>query len=87
MKLFNLFSGLLCASSAVAFKKPTLPRTVVERSVGNQFSHPEIQKRASRFLTDKTKAFAVNGTGIPEVNFDVGTFSRSGCVSNSMVAC
>lgn len=59
----------------------------MERSVGNQFSHPEIQKRASRFLTDKTKAFAVNGTGIPEVNFDVGTFSRSGCVSNSMVAC
>lgn len=45
----------------------------MERSVGNQFSHPEIQKRASRFLTDKTKAFAVNGTGIPEVNFDVGT--------------
>lgn len=75
MKLLNLFSGLLCASSALAFKrpeKPTLPRSVVERSVGNQFSHPEIQKRASRFLTDKTKAFAVNGTGIPEVPFDIG---------------
>ncbi|KAJ4367869.1 hypothetical protein N0V86_009708 [Didymella sp. IMI 355093] len=72
MKLLNLFSGLLCASSAAAFKKPTLPRSVVERSVGNQFSHPEIQKRASRFLTDKTKPFAVNGSGIPEVNFDIG---------------
>lgn len=75
MKLLHLFSGLLCASSALALKRPgnpTLHRPVVERSVGNDFSHPEIQKRASRFLTEKTKEFAVNGTGIPEVNFDVG---------------
>lgn len=61
MKLLNLFSGLLCASSALAtgFKKPakpTLPRSIVERRVANQpFSHPEIQKRASRFLTAKTE--------------------------------
>lgn len=59
MKLLNLVSGLLCASSALAFKRPerpTLPRSVVERSVPNQpFSNPEIQKRASRFLTEKTK--------------------------------
>ncbi|KAJ4992892.1 serine carboxypeptidase [Stagonosporopsis vannaccii] len=76
MKLVNLFSGLLCASSALAFRKPVkpaLPRSVVERSVPNQpFSHPEIQKRASQFLTEKTKPFAVNGTGIPEVPFDIG---------------
>lgn len=25
-----------------------------------------------KFLTDKTKEFAVNGTGLPEVNFDAG---------------
>jgi carboxypeptidase D len=56
MKLSNLFNGLLCASSALAFKKPTLPRHIVERSLPNQeFSHPEIQKRASQFLTEKTK--------------------------------
>jgi carboxypeptidase D len=73
MKLSNLFSGLLCASSALAFKRPTLPRHIVERSLPNQeFSHPEIQKRASQFLTEKTKAFAVNGSGIPEVPFDIG---------------
>jgi carboxypeptidase D len=76
MKLLNLFSGLLCASSALAFKKPAkpmLPRATIEKRVANQpFSHPEIQKRASRFLTDKTKPFAVNGTGIPEVPFDIG---------------
>ena len=61
MKLSNLFSGLLCASSALAFKRPTLPRHIVERSLPNQeFSHPEIQKRASQFLTEKTKGqFAV----------------------------
>ncbi|GKT43464.1 putative serine carboxypeptidase [Colletotrichum spaethianum] len=76
MRLLTLLSGLLCASSALAFKKPTkptLPRSVIERRVANQpFSHPEIQKRASRFLTDKTEAFAVNGSGIPDVPFDIG---------------
>jgi carboxypeptidase D len=80
MKLLNLFSGLLCISSAFAFKrpeKPTLPRAVIERSIDNQFSHPEIQKRASRFLTAKTEAFSVNGTGIPEVPFDIGKSTHS----------
>ncbi|KZL69632.1 serine carboxypeptidase [Colletotrichum incanum] len=76
MRLLTLFTGLLCASSALAFKKPSkpsFPRSVVERRVANQpFSHPEIQKRASRFLTHKTEAFAVNGSGIPEVPFDIG---------------
>lgn len=66
MKLLTLFSGLLCASSALAFKKPvkpTLPRAVVEKRVPNQpFSHPEIQKRASRFLTEKTKCMLSQGT-------------------------
>ncbi|KLU85148.1 hypothetical protein MAPG_04178, partial [Magnaporthiopsis poae ATCC 64411] len=33
----------------------------------------EMSKRATpRFLTDDTKKFAVNGTGIPNVDFDVG---------------
>jgi len=37
------------------------------------FKHPEIQKRASSFFaTNKTEPFSVNGTGIPEVNFDIG---------------
>ncbi|TDZ53811.1 putative serine carboxypeptidase [Colletotrichum trifolii] len=76
MKFFNLLSGLLCASSALAFKKPkkpTLPRSIIEKRAPHQsFSHPEIRKRASRFLTDKTEAFAVNGSGIPEVPFDIG---------------
>ncbi|KAF2867529.1 serine carboxypeptidase-like protein [Massariosphaeria phaeospora] len=48
-------------------------RPAVERRVANQpFKHPEIQKRATRFMSDKTKEFSVNGTGIPEVEFDIG---------------
>ncbi|USP74949.1 serine carboxypeptidase [Curvularia clavata] len=47
---------------------------VVERRIaGRGFRNPEIQKRAkSFFATEKTKPFSVNGTGIPEVDFDVG---------------
>ncbi|KAK1984903.1 serine carboxypeptidase [Colletotrichum cereale] len=78
MKLSNLVCGLLCASSAGAFKRstrlrPIHPKPVIERAVGDQpFSHPELQKRASRFVTDRTDPFAVNGTGFPEVLFDIG---------------
>ena len=80
MKFSSLFSTLLCASTALAGNSPhnlnvfTKAKPVHERRVANEpFKNPEIQKRASSFfLTDKTKPFAVNGTGIPEVNFDVG---------------
>ncbi|KAL1641109.1 hypothetical protein SLS58_006383 [Diplodia intermedia] len=33
---------------------------------------PKLQKRASPFATDKTEPFAVNGTNIPDVDFDIG---------------
>ncbi|KAF1943884.1 alpha/beta-hydrolase [Clathrospora elynae] len=82
MKLLSVFGTLLCASTALAAntprhrgflnkaaKKPILERRVV----GEPFRNPEIQKRASSFfLTEKSKPFAVNGTGIPEVPFDIG---------------
>ncbi|KAK1993430.1 serine carboxypeptidase [Colletotrichum falcatum] len=80
MKLLNLICGLLCASSAEAFKRTTksratLPRSVVKRSVADQplLSRPEPPpKRVSRFATDKTGPFAVNSTGFPETSFDIG---------------
>ncbi|CAO2653855.1 Nn.00g105880.m01.CDS01 [Neocucurbitaria sp. VM-36] len=79
MKLLALFGTLLCASSALAGNSPhkrnvfNKVKPVLERRVANEpFKHPEIQKRASGFLTDKSKPFAVNGTGIPEVPFDIG---------------
>jgi carboxypeptidase D len=60
MKLSLLLSALLGASATLAFKKPlrphTLPRSVVERHVAREpFANAEIQKRATRFLTDKTQ--------------------------------
>ncbi|RMZ72362.1 serine carboxypeptidase [Pyrenophora seminiperda CCB06] len=50
------------------------PKPLVEKRMpGRGFTNPEIQRRANSFFaTEKTKAFAVNGTGIPEVNGDVG---------------
>jgi carboxypeptidase D len=80
MKLLSLFSTLLCASTVVAGNSPhkrnvfNKARPVLERRVANEpFKHPEIQKRATSFFaTNKTEAFSVNGTGIPEVPFDIG---------------
>lgn len=46
------------AAAAAAARKPTLPRRV--------------QKRASKYLNARSQQFVVNGTGIPEVDFDVG---------------
>ena len=34
---------------------------------------PSLEKRAkSKFLTEKSEKFVVNGTAIPEVDFDIG---------------
>jgi carboxypeptidase D len=80
MKFLSLVGTLLCASTAFAesshlklnaFNKV---KPVLERRVANTpFRNPEIQKRATSFFaTNKTEPFSVNGTGIPEVPFDVG---------------
>jgi carboxypeptidase D len=78
MRLSILFSALF-ASTALAGSSPhkrnvfNKAKPMVERKAANQhFQHPELQKRATRFLTDKTAPFEVNGTGIPEVPFDIG---------------
>jgi carboxypeptidase D len=81
MKLLSIASTLLCASTALAASSPHklgvfrhARQPVVEKRVANKpFTHPEIQKRATSFFaTNKTEPFSVNGTGIPEVPFDVG---------------
>ncbi|KAF1971057.1 alpha/beta-hydrolase [Bimuria novae-zelandiae CBS 107.79] len=83
MKL-SILSSLLYASAALAGSSPYKRnvfhkhKPTVEKRVANQpFRHPELQKRASSFLTEKTEPnyiaeFAVNGSGIPEVPFDIG---------------
>ncbi|KAF2803373.1 alpha/beta-hydrolase [Mytilinidion resinicola] len=71
---------LFCASTAIAgstphgfgaFNKVRSP-TIEKREPGQPFHNAKLQKRASRWLTEKTKEFAVNGTGIPDVPFDIG---------------
>ncbi|KAM0323834.1 hypothetical protein ACHAQA_008412 [Verticillium albo-atrum] len=66
----------------------TLSQAAFNRGALNAFNHklprndkrhaappqqPRLQKRGeSRFLNNQTEKFVVNGTGIPEVNFDIG---------------
>ncbi|ORY17333.1 Alpha/Beta hydrolase protein [Clohesyomyces aquaticus] len=70
----TFLSTLLCAGAVLGASSPHKRgvfhkvRPQVERRVANEpFKNPELQKRASRWLTDKTQ-----GIGIPEVPFDIG---------------
>ena len=45
---------------------------MLERNLG-------LEKRASPYLTDASRPFAVNGSAIPQTDFDVGEVSQS-CV-------
>lgn len=78
---FSLFGALLAFGtlSQAAFNKGALrafnhPRPhAEERRAVPHVEQPSIEKRAkSRFLNKKSKKFVVNGTAIPEVDFDVG---------------
>jgi hypothetical protein len=62
MKLSALVSGLVCASAALAASSPfklnafNKAKPVLERRMTNEpFKHPEIQKRASRFMNSKSE--------------------------------
>lgn len=62
MKLLTVFGSLLCASTALAGNSPhkrnvfNKVKPVLEKRVANKpFEHPEIQKRAFSFLTNKTQ--------------------------------
>ncbi|KAG8531318.1 uncharacterized protein KY384_002947 [Bacidia gigantensis] len=82
MKLsLTVFSGLLSLTSLAtaispagkAFERVGERRPLLERRVPNQpFQNAELQKRASKYLTPETEKFAVNGTAIPDVDFDIG---------------
>lgn len=78
----SLLAPGLLASSALAstplqnhannFKKrmDAANRRQAERPV--PVEQPVLSRRESPYLTDKTREFAVNGTGIPSVPFDIG---------------
>jgi carboxypeptidase D len=62
--------GLSCTASALnpaekAFKKAQRPKPVIEKRVPHQeFKDSRLRKRAHNFV--------VNGTGLPDVPFDIG---------------
>ncbi|OQO05505.1 hypothetical protein B0A48_09274 [Cryoendolithus antarcticus] len=68
------FSSLVTALSGEdVFKRAQRPKPVIEKRVANQpFKSEKLQKRAFNFLNANTEKFAVNGTAVPDVPFDVG---------------
>ena len=73
MKLLTCFSALCCASTAFAASRNVFnkPKPLLEkRTAGQPFKHPEIQKRASRFLTDKTERKYVGPMFEPEAQLE-----------------
>lgn len=69
--------GLSCLASAGypedVFKRAERPRPVIEKRVPHEsFKDHRLQKRAFNFLNDNTEKFVVNGTAIPDVDFDIG---------------
>ncbi|TVY40502.1 putative serine carboxypeptidase [Lachnellula occidentalis] len=69
---------LAAAQSVIAGKAENFfarAKILEKRATGSRepFKHPVLQERATDlFLNNKTNPFAVNGTGIPEVPFDIG---------------
>jgi carboxypeptidase D len=68
MKLSLALFGGLFASTALAGNSPhkrnvfnKVKPTLEKRVAGEQFKHPELQKRATKFLTDKTQGKSNRG--------------------------
>ncbi|KAL9126843.1 MAG: hypothetical protein Q9217_004170 [Psora testacea] len=68
------FCSVAAASAAAkAFERAANKAPVFEKKhPAREFENPRLQKRASPYLNSATQKFVVNGTGIPDVNFDVG---------------
>jgi len=72
----------VAGSAADVFKKA---KVIERRNPGTPFQHPRLAKRAEQFLNNKTQSFSVNGTGIPDVPFDIGE-SYAGLLPVSQLA-
>ncbi|KAI4100665.1 MAG: hypothetical protein L6R37_005328 [Teloschistes peruensis] len=71
----SLFSGVLSESKAAinAFKRAEKFKPAIRERELHEFEQPKrLDKRASPYLTEATQKFVVNGSGIPDVDFDVG---------------
>ncbi|KAI4175277.1 MAG: hypothetical protein LQ343_001813 [Gyalolechia ehrenbergii] len=76
----SLCAGVLSESKAAinAFKRvEALESGLVEREVDLPYTR-RLHKRASPYLTEATQNFVVNGTAIPDVDFDVGESFNGG---------
>jgi carboxypeptidase D len=67
VQFLSLFGSLLCASTALAasslHKRNVFHKvrpSIEKRVAGQPFQHPELQKRADRFMTDKTKGMCTS---------------------------
>lgn len=79
--LSTVFGGLLAAQAVHAvntnainaFKRHENVAPIIEKRVADQpFHNARLQKRASPYLNNVTEKFVVNGSAIPDVDFDVG---------------
>lgn len=103
--VFTLLSGALASGHGAlnAFKRHEKVRErMMEKHAKNILPRQSIAPRGEpQYLTYKTEKFAVNGTGLPEVPFDIGesysgygyqqiefvtsTYSSSGCFPFPMI--
>jgi len=66
-------SSLISASPEDIFRRANARKPVIEkREPHSSFTNTKLEKRASRFRTEKTEKFVVDGNGIPDVPFDIG---------------
>lgn len=77
---FGLLSGVLAANKQAinAFKrvdemKEKMAQRNYERAV-NERPLPLVARQSSPYANSNTTKFVVNGTGIPEVDFDIGVW-------------
>lgn len=79
MKFLSLLSSLTLGISLVSARSPQhvnkkLPE-LHRRAPASTPEHvykPRTASASSRFLTKKTKKYVINGTNLPEVDFDIG---------------
>lgn len=73
VSFLGLSSLAAAAPSREIFDRISAKRPVIEKRVPHQeFKNDGLQKRADTFLNSKTRKFAVDGTAIPDVDFDIG---------------
>ncbi|KAK4995112.1 hypothetical protein LTR66_004991 [Elasticomyces elasticus] len=64
---------VLATDAINAFRRIENVAPVIEkRHADTPFQNSRLQKRASPYLTNATQKFVVNGSAIPDVNFDIG---------------